>query len=112
MADPKVQIGNIGTKLILEVQEDGVAINISSATGIGSKVIRVRKPETKTVVAYEAEFATDGLDGLMQYVTVANDLNEEGVWKWQGFVKLTSPVGEWNSEIKEFQVKNNLVVTA
>ncbi len=107
MADPEVHLGDIGTKLILEVQEDGSALDISSAT---TMKIRLEK-QSGVVVEFTAVFATDGTDGLMQYVTESGDLDEAGVWTIQGFLILATPVGEWTSAKKQFQVKEVLVVT-
>ncbi len=105
MADPEVHVGDIGTKLILEVTEDGAVFDISAAT---TMKIRLKDPND-VVVEEDAVFATDGTDGLMQYVTVADDLDVAGVWEIQGY--LVTPSGTWTSSKKQFQVKEVLTVT-
>lgn len=107
MADPEVHLGDIGTKLILEVQEDGVALDISSAS---TKEILLKSP-SGVVVAYAASFSTDGTDGLMEYATTTDDLDEAGIWRMQGHLILASPAGEWHSARVDFHVKEVMVVT-
>jgi hypothetical protein len=98
----EVHLNDIGTKFLLTVKEDGVALNISTAT---VKSIVFKKP-SGTVVVKTATFETDGADGKIYYLSVSGDLDAIGLWKIQG--KITMGVGSWGTEIGEFKVMDNL----
>lgn len=102
MAD-EIHENDIGTIFQLEVQEDGVAVDISAAISIA---MYLRPPSliTKTVVGV---FVTDGTDGLIKYTTIANDLNEVGPWDIQGKVELPAWHGYTSSVA--FIVNPNIV---
>lgn len=109
MVDSEVHVGDIGSKLILAITDDGVAFDISTALVMK---IRLQKPGSeKVVVEFTATLATDGTDGLMQYATTAAaDLDVAGVWLIQGYIEMAG--GEkWTSSKKEFQVHEVLVVS-
>ncbi len=93
---------DIGTVFRLVFTDDGVAVNISSAS---TKEILFVKPDG-TKLTKVAEFSSDGSDGSIWYQTILNDLDQTGVWKVQGHV-VTSQ-GEWHSSIAEFTVHENL----
>ena len=94
----KVFVNDIGTVFRTTVKEDGVAADISAAT---TKTIIFQPPSgisvTQTAVLY-----TDGTDGIMQYVSVADDLNVGGTWKLQGYVAL--PTWQGHGDQVEFKV--------
>lgn len=96
-------VGDAGTNIVLTYKDqDGVVVNISTAT---TQQIVLKKPDgtklTKTTI-----FVTDGTDGKAKYVVVAGDFSEEGVWKLQGKVILTT--GTWYSDIHLFIIKTVL----
>jgi hypothetical protein len=101
MAD-EIHAGDIGTQFTVTVSDSGVVVNLSTAS---TKEIILSKPSgdklTKT-----ASLVTDGSDGKIKYVTVANDLDVIGLWKLQVHVIL--PTGEWHSDVSEFRVYPNL----
>lgn len=94
--------GDVGTAIIMTITVDDVPLNVSTATGMH---ILLRKPDG-TVVEKDAIFVTDGTDGKIQYITLANDLNAVGKWKVQ--CHLTFPSGDWHSSVDDFQVDANL----
>ncbi len=102
MADSEIHKGDIGTVFEVEILEKGVTLDISLAT---VKEIKFRKPD-RSSVTMTGVFVTDGTDGLIQYTTVADDLDQTDDWEIQGFVR--DAVGEWHSEKGEFKVYGNI----
>jgi len=102
MAD-EIHMNDIGTIFQLEVQEDGVAVDISAAISI-AMYLRPPTLVTKTVVGV---FVTDGTDGLIKYTTIANDLDEVGPWDIQGKVELPAWHGYTSSV--PFTVNPNII---
>lgn len=85
--------------------EDGDAVDISSAV---TKQIKLKKPRGAIrTVAKNAEFITDGNDGGLYYDAVTADMDVEGNWQSQGYVKLASGK-EYHSNIEIFTVYSNL----
>lgn len=104
-ATADIRQGDIGTELVVEiVDEDGTVIDVSAAT---TKTIKLKKPGADgTVSEKTAVLDTDGTDGKIVYVTIADDLDTAGRWKIQGYVVLGS--NKWHSQEAEFLVKSNL----
>lgn len=99
----EIHLNDIGTAFRLTILDcDAVAIDISSAI---TKEILFQKPDG-TSITQTATFLTDGTDGIVQYVTIANDLDQTGKWKIQA--KVTLPTGTWSSNIETFRVYSNL----
>lgn len=98
----EVHYGDIGTIFEATLQEGDVAMDVSLAT---AKSLIFAKP-SGTTVEQDAEFKTDGSDGVIQYTTVANDLDEVGWWKVQARIEL--PTGTWSSSTQKFKVYPNL----
>jgi len=98
----EIHIGDIGTDFEIELKDCLTVVNISSAT---VKQIIFQKP-TGEVLTKTAIFSTDGTDGKLRYITVANDLDLAGTWKIQAKVVLSS--GTWSSNVEKFKVYSNL----
>ena len=96
------QLNDIGTIILATIEDEGVAVDISSAT---VKKLYIEKPDG-TLLTKDAVFTTDGTDGKMQYVVISGDLSLVGIYKVQGRVEM--PAGKWNSNIGDFQVEENL----
>ncbi len=94
----KVFVGDIGTAFRTTIKEDGEAVDISAATSMEI----VFQPPSGISTRKTAVFFTDGSDGVMQYVTVADDLNIGGIWRLQGFVVL--PTWQGHGDQVEFKV--------
>lgn len=104
MACNEIHVGDIGTVFQATIQDDcsGAIVDISGAIAMN---LVFQKPDG-TVVSQTAVHLTDGTDGIMQYVTVLDDLDQAGSWKIQGFVQL--PTGSWSTDIHKFKVYSNL----
>lgn len=94
--------GSIGSSIRVLIKEDGLPMNISSAS---VKTLLLQKP-IGVVVEKVAAFETDGANGWLKYVTIAGDLDTSG--PWQGQVYIEMPTGKWHSEMFSFQVGGNL----
>ena len=98
----EVHLNDVGTAFEVTIKDGSDAVDVSAAT---TKEIIFRSPAgVKKVKA--ASFKTDGTDGIIQYTTVADDLDEEGRWGIQGHIVLGS--GDWNTDLDEFLVHRNL----
>jgi len=102
MAADEIHLNDIGTVFEATIMDGAVVVDISTAT---TKQLILRGPNgiSKTK---SASFTTNGTDGKLRYVTVANDLNVTGQWSWQAYVVLSN--GAWHSDVAEFIVHENL----
>lgn len=92
------RVGDEGSILRVTVREDGVAVDISSAT---TKKINLLNPDgIKTPKT--ADFTTDGSDGKIEYIVIAGDLNRSGIWRIEAHIE--SPSGKWTTSPEDFQV--------
>jgi hypothetical protein len=91
-----------GTKLLVTLTDNSVAVDISSATGL---TVYIRQPDG-TVLTRSGTLNGDGTDGKMYYLTVAGDLDTAGHYKIQGKVTLSS--GTFYTSISAFKVHCNL----
>jgi len=99
----EIHLNDIGTVFRLTILDcENQIIPISNASNI---IITFKKPSGVSVAKLGTLY-TDGEDGKVQYVTIANDLDEIGNWKIQA--KVTLPTGTWNSNIESFKVYDNL----
>lgn len=98
----EIRQNDVGTKIRLEVIENDAVVDISTATGM--QIVFLRPDNTK--VTKTATLATDGKDGLMQYTTIAGDMEQAGFWQAQG--SLT--IGTWSGKTApvSFEVQPNL----
>ncbi|MEE9593247.1 MAG: hypothetical protein V3W28_06685 [Thermoplasmata archaeon] len=103
MADNDAQLDDVGTIIRLTITDTaGTAIDVSSAT---TQEIILRKPDG-TVVTKTSVFTTDGTDGKIEYVTIADDLDAVGSWQAQANIVLPSEA--WRSAVASFRVRANL----
>ena len=93
---------DIGTVFEVTLLDTDVAVDVSAAS---SKEIIFLKPDG-TSVTKTAEFGTTGIDGIIKYTTIEDDLDTVGGWKLQA--KVTLPTGTWSSDISKFKVYSNL----
>lgn len=101
MPDQEVFVGDEGTTFVLEFEEDGVLLDISTATGL--KVYLKSPSETKE---REGVLVDGGVDGEMQYTAVDGDIDEAGDWEIQGELNIAGWRGR--SSVKKFHVKDVL----
>lgn len=102
MAHSSVHVGDIGTILELTIKDqDGVIVDLSAITLMELDVIDPDgNRDTKTPI-----FKTDGTDGILQYTTVADDIDEVGEWRLQAFVRFAA--GEWSTTQATFTVEKS-----
>lgn len=106
--EQEIHQGDIGTVFEVTVVEMDpitclpVAVDISSAT---LRQLTFQTPSLSAVTK-SAVFTTDGSDGKMQYVSVADDLDQIGDWKLQGYIDM--PLWRGYTSIGEFEVEPNL----
>lgn len=96
---------NIGTIFRITIK-DCETDDIVNVSGCDTKEIIFTKP-TGTKVTKTAAYYTDGSDGIIQYATVAGDLDEVGVWQMQAHVVIGAG-SDWYTEIDTFRVNKNL----
>lgn len=97
--------GDIGNTLILTVLEDDIAKDISNAT---VKEYFIKRPN-EIIVKVTAIFNTNGSDGKLKYVFIANDLDFIGLYEVQ--VSLVTPLWTGKSSSYFFIVRDTLSVT-
>jgi hypothetical protein len=103
MSIGEIHLNDIGTLFIATVKDEaGVAVDISTAT---VKRILFHPPDGALVTKAGA-FSTTGVDGKLQYMTVAGDLSLVGNWSYQVYVEM--PAGKWHSDVATFRVYENL----
>ena len=99
----EIRVGDIGTEFRVTITDDGVAVDLSSATSL---VINFRKPDG-TILSTSAYLYTDGLDGIIYYNTVDGDLDQSGQWKIQAVIETGGAT--YSSSVGTFKVSCNLV---
>jgi hypothetical protein len=99
-----IHVGDVGTVFKIKIIDDKTG-NVLNLTGSSVKKIIFKKSDA-AVVEHNAVFTTDGSDGLIQYKTVANDLDVDGLWYIQG--RVVGGGYENRSEVKNFTVFANL----
>ena len=78
-------------------------LDISDATSLDIKFL---KPDGSYTAVLVGSFATDGTDGLVQYVTLDTTLDQEGNWKGQ--LEVDRPSGKKATSIIKFKVYKKL----
>jgi hypothetical protein len=97
--------GDVGTIFRLIVtDENGVPIDLDTAD---VKYIYFQNP-SGTKVQKSASFLTNGADGILQYITIAGDIDKPGVWSVQGYVETS--LGKFFTEKVRFTVCDTLYV--
>lgn len=104
MADTnKIHVGDVGVSFQLKfVDQAGVVIPINGATLMQ---MFFQKPDG-TDITKTASYATDGLDGVMKYVTTTNDLDVSGTWQYQGYAEVGG--AKMHTNTHKFKVAPNL----
>lgn len=98
-----VHVDDIGTVFKATIKdEDGVVVDVSGASTMG---LVFNQPDG-TPVYKTAVHATDGTDGVIQYTTVAGDIDQAGNWRVQGYVAIAT--SEFHSDVHAFRVHSNL----
>ena len=98
----EIHVGDVGTQLIMTVKDDGVVVDISSASSLS---VIIKKPDGVNYTK-AGTFLNDGTDGKMYYTSVSGDFNAAGNYKIQGIVTLSG--GTFYTSISTFKVFCNL----
>jgi hypothetical protein len=75
-----------GTELRITVKDDGVIVDLSSASSLE---FLIRKPDG-SLLTVVADLFTDGTDGILTYTTVSGDTDIAGLYKIQAKVTIGS----------------------
>lgn len=98
-----IQLIDKGTIIKVSIKNsDEEIVDISSAT---SKKLIFEKPDGKVFVV-TADFFTDGVDGILKYTTLENEIDQIDLWSVQVLVTLTDAI--LRSSIGTFEVGRNL----
>ena len=98
----EIHKNDIGTLFEIEILSNEVAVDISAATV--KRLIFLKPNGTKNTV--NCNFTTDGTDGLLQYLSVAGDLDQVGILGVQLYVEIGSQI--WSSDFETIVVRENL----
>lgn len=90
---------DIGIELLVTLTSNDVAFDVSTATSVK---FRFRKP-SGTEVSKTGSLKTDGTDGKVRYISVANDFDEIGTWRYQVYIELADG-SKRTSEMSKFKV--------
>ena len=97
-----LQVGNVGSILrFTVVDQDAAVVNVSAAT----LTLYFRSPQNK-VLTKSGALTGSGTDGIIQYTTIAGDLDTPGNWLAQAKVVISGST--WFSNIVPVQVQANL----
>lgn len=101
--DAKIFVGDEGTDFQRTIKEciDDVetVVDLTTATLLR---ISFKKPNGTFVPKTATIVNPPGTDGLIRYVFVAGDLDQEGCWQWQARVEF--PSGKWTTTEGVFHV--------
>lgn len=97
-----ITAGDFGWDGKLRIVQDGVAVDISSYT---TRQFILRKPDG-TVATKTASFDTDGINGVLKYLFLAGDIDQDGIWYVQARVAKTG--AELTSAYHRFGVGKRL----
>ena len=85
---------------ITVVDEDGAAVDLGTAVDYTATL---QKPNGDEVAISMADFTVvDAATGRIDYLTVAGDLDQAGVYRLECWVQLAG--GQWSSDIDSFRV--------
>lgn len=98
----QIQNGCVGIVFSITFEANGSAIDISNAQ---SKSIIFKKPDG-TKIEKSASFYTDGTDGIITYTSASGDIDQNGVWRMQGYCAVNSSTHY--TSIGNFRVLSNL----
>ena len=99
----EVHLNDIGTALRVTLYDCDVVVDL---TGISTAEIVLQGPDEISQTFTASVYQGDPTLGIIEYLTQANDLDQEGLWKIQAHVVI--PTGEWRSDIEKFRVYANL----
>lgn len=93
---------DMGVLLRITIEDENGAKDVSGAT---TKTLIIKKPDD-SISTYSMNYYTDGTDGIVQYATVAGDLDQAGIYKYQTYLVI-SPY-TYYSDVRQLRVFKNL----
>ena len=106
MARDILHVGDVGIPIRVTVK-DRETKQPRDLSDYVSGTLRFKKP-SGTTVDKTATKVGDGTAGEIEYVTVANDINEAGTWYVQPVEVVTAGDGPWAGDADDFLVRENL----
>lgn len=103
MAAKEIHVNDIGTAFDITLYDNDEVVDISNPVSLIINFIK----KDGSCMPKTAVLKTDGTDGVLRYITVDGDLDQEGSWSLQAIVELAT--GKWSSDITKFKVHGNLV---
>jgi hypothetical protein len=99
----EIHVGDVGTALRATIrnQSDEI-VDVSAATTLELHFV---KPD-RTRVTQTATLYSDGTDGIIEYITETDDLDQAGFWNIQGYVVISGAPKK--SNVDEFRVFPNV----
>ncbi len=98
-----VHVNDVGTVFKATViDENGSIVDVST---MQSGTFFFKKPDG-TKIQKTASIYTNGTDGILSYVTVAGDINMNGLWSLQSQVVFSGQT--YFTDIYDFRVERNL----
>jgi len=102
MAAEEIHLNDVGTLFKILIKDGDEVRDISTMT---VKELLFKKP-CGTLLTKTASFLTDGTDGYITYTTIADDLDEAGLWQIQAHLEGVSL--DIHSDVAFFRVYPNL----
>lgn len=100
----KPRVSAIGfTFRVSLVDEDGAKLDL---TGLNPTMI-FRRPD-ETTFTRTASISSPATDGVVYYITTADDLTQAGTWRLQVDLENNSDTIDFRSDILKFKVEDNL----
>lgn len=93
-----LHLNDVGTQILITIKEGNVAVDLSTAT---VKQFDFKKKDGTTVVK-DADFYTDGTDGILEYITLDGDIDQVGKWSVQPYLEL--PNWQGHTQKVDFRV--------
>lgn len=98
-----IHLNNIGTVFSVTVyDETNTLVNVSGAS-VAEMLFYL--PDT-TIYTRSGVLQNAGISGVMQYTSVSGDLNQIGMWRYQGHI--TYGGRNLYTDITDFRVSNNI----
>lgn len=93
-----LHLNDVGTLILITIKEGSAAVDISSAT-VQQFDFKKKDGTTFTV---DTQFFTDGTDGVMEYITLAGDIDQVGKWSVQPYLEM--PNWQGHTQKVDFRV--------
>ncbi|HXH05869.1 MAG TPA: hypothetical protein VNI83_04690 [Vicinamibacterales bacterium] len=102
MSHQEVRLGDTGTKLRVALLDGETPVDLSALV-VGK--LKLRKPDG-TVIERVATVVPPPSSGVLEYTTIAGDLDQVGQWEIQAYIEVGT--GQWHSTREIFVVSPRL----